>query len=308
MRAALVLVALMLAGCAGAPEVANTESEPQDTTPKQAVTIASADLGAPPQLATGFATDAPTRIVSLANGIGETLVALGASDRVIGRDETSDIPELADVPVVTKAHSVSAERVLALKPDLVLVDSATSPPEALDQIRTAGIRVVEVPDAWTVDDINQRLQIVAESIGATGVTQLSFDTDTASDGNEPRVAFLYLRGPSAIYLLGGRESGADALITAAGGIDVGAAADYPAFTPLTAEALVAANPDILLVMSKGLASVGGIDGLLDLPGVKQTTAAANRSVIAVDDGVLLSFGPRTPALIRELRRAIGQLR
>jgi iron complex transport system substrate-binding protein len=303
----MILVALMLAGCSGTPGAANLVPDAESTAPRQAITIESADLGAPPQLATGFSTDAPSRIVSLASGIGETLVALGASDKVVGRDETSDIPELVDVPVVTKAHSVSAERVLALKPDLVLIDAATSPPEAIDQIRTAGIRVVEVPDAWTIKDINQRIQIVAEAIGATGATPLLFDIDSTSDEQAPRIAFLYLRGPSAIYLLGGKESGADALITAAGGIDVGAAADYPPFTPLTAEALVAANPDILLVMSKGLASVGGIDGLVELPGVKQTTAAANRSVIAVDDGVLLSFGPRTPALISELRRAIGQL-
>jgi iron complex transport system substrate-binding protein len=308
MRAALILGALILAGCAPAPEASNLETTAIATPPNEVIAITSTDLGAPPTLATGFAVDAPSRIVSLANGIGETLVSLGAQDRIVGRDETSDIPELSDVPVVTKAHSVSAERVLALTPDLVLIDSATSPPEAIDQIRAAGVRVVEVPDAWTVAAINQRTQTVADAIAATGFTPLAFETTAASTGTEPRIAFLYLRGPSAIYLLGGQESGADALITAAGGIDVGAAAGYPPFTPLTAEALISANPDILLVMSKGLASVGGIDGLLDLPGVKQTNAAANRRVIAVDDGVLLSFGPRTPALIDALRSAIGQRR
>jgi iron complex transport system substrate-binding protein len=59
-------------------------------------------------------------------------------------------------------------------------------------------------------------------------------------------------------------------------------------------------------MDKGLASVGGVEGLLALPGVQQTTAAQQRRVISVDDGVLLSFGPRTPALVEQLRLAIEQ--
>jgi len=234
--------------------------------------------------------------VSLATGIGETLVALGVTDRVVGRDEASAVADLASIPVVTQGHSTSAESVLSLEPDLVLVDAASGPPEAIDQIRSAGIRVVEIPEAWTLKDLEPRVQAVADAVGASGVTVPGTKTSSPSTAG-PRVAFLYLRGTSAIYLLGGEGSGADALIAAAGATDVGASSGLEPFTPLTAEALVNADPDILLVMSKGLESVGGIDGLLTLPGVQQTTAAKNRAVIAVDDNVLLSFGPRTPQLI-----------
>jgi iron complex transport system substrate-binding protein len=120
------------------------------------------------------------------------------------------------------------------------------------------------------------------------------------------VAFLYLRGTSAIYLLGGAGSGADALIAAAGGIDAGADAGMEAFTPLTAEGLVALDPDVLLVMTGGLESVGGVEGLLALPGVAQTTAGREGRVVAVDDQVLLSYGPRTGALVDLLRAALAQ--
>jgi iron complex transport system substrate-binding protein len=57
---------------------------------------------------------------------------------------------------------------------------------------------------------------------------------------------------------------------------------------------------VLLVMKDGLDSVGGIDGLLALPGVAQTRAGVDRKVVVVDDQVLLSFGARTPALIDRL--------
>jgi iron complex transport system substrate-binding protein len=298
MRFLLVALAItaLTAGCGSATTEGRVDGDP--------IVITSSDLGDPESWADGFAEDSPTRIVSLASGVGETLIALGAQERIVGRDETSDIPALSDVPIVTKAHSLSAERVLALNPDLVIVDDNVGPPEALDQLRASGVRIVDVPPAWTLADIEPRTRAIADAIGATGLQVPNFTSETAGSG--PRVAFLYLRGPSAIYLLGGQQSGADALIAAAGGIDVGAEAGHPAFLPLTAEALVAADPDVLLVMTKGLESVGGIDGLVELPGVAQTTAARERAVIAVDDGVLLSFGPRTGELVAQLRSALDR--
>ena len=94
------------------------------------------------------------------------------------------------------------------------------------------------------------------------------------------------------------------MIAAAGGTDVGAEAGLDPFVPLTAEALVALDPDVLLVMTKGLDSVNGVDGLLQLPGVAQTTAGTEGRVIAVEDEILLSFGPRTANLVKLLQAAL----
>ena len=283
------------------------------------VTITSDDVPDPAPQAPALQPDAPQRIVSLATGVAETLAALGVADRVVGRDETSTAAALADVPVLTKAHAVSAERVLATDPDLVLVDASTSPPEALDQIRAAGVPVVDVPEAWTLADIAPRTLAVARAVGVPDDTAAAVIAEAgataagatspgaATRDGRPRVAFLYLRGTAAVYLLGGQGSGADALIDAAGGVDVGAESGLGAFVPLTAEALAAANPDVLLVMTKGLESVGGVDGLVQLPGVAQTRAGQERRVIAVDDTLLLSFGPRTGALVSALTGALDQV-
>jgi iron complex transport system substrate-binding protein len=278
------------------------------TEPGEPIVITAADLPAITALAAPTA-QTPQRIVSLATGVGETLVALGVGDRVVGRDETSEVP--SDAEVVTQAHNVSAERVISLAPDLVIVDARTTPPEALDQIEAAGTRIVEVPEAWTLSDMAPRTQAIADAVGVdAGPLLATLPSDAAPGTGDPtaagpRVAFLYLRGTSAIYLLGGEGSGADALITAAGGVDAGAEAGLEAFTPLTAEALVALDPDVLLVMTGGLESVNGMEGLLALPGVAQTTAGRERRVVAVDDEVLLSYGPRTGALVELLRSAIG---
>jgi iron complex transport system substrate-binding protein len=313
----LAAMAVLAAGCSAgtsAPTPPGSTSPSSPSAPSagadQVLTITSADVPMPAAVDPGLSAAAPKRIVSLATGVGETLAALGVADRVVGRDETSDVPAIDAAPVVTKAHSTSAEKVLALSPDLVLIDDATAPPEAVDQIRNAGVRVVSVPSAWTLTDIAARTRAAAEAVGASpaaadAVIAEASATAPSSSTAGPRVAFLYLRGTAAVYLVGGAGSGADSMIEAAGGVDAGAAAGLAAFTPLTAEALAAMNPDVILVMTKGLESVGGVDGLVQLPGVAQTTAGQERHVVAVDDTLLLSFGPRTGALATALHAAFA---
>jgi iron complex transport system substrate-binding protein len=133
----------------------------------------------------------------------------------------------------------------------------------------------------------------------------SYTQSVRSVPNGTSAVFLYLRGGSAIYLIGGKGSGADSLLAAAGVQDLGAQNLEVPFTPISAETLSSLNPDIFLVMSKGLESVGGLSGFLELPGVAQTDAGRNSAVVAVDDSLLLSFGPRTPALISSLAQSIN---
>jgi iron complex transport system substrate-binding protein len=139
------------------------------------------------------------------------------------------------------------------------------------------------------------------------VAQIEQSLSGSTVKNSPRVAFLYLRGTSAVYLIGGAGSGADSLLAAIGAVDVGAQKLDRPFNTLTAESLAELNPDVILVMSKGLESVGGIQGLLKLPGVAQTKAGKNSAVIDVDDSLLLSFGPRTPSLVDALAKAISKV-
>ncbi|MEZ5184438.1 MAG: ABC transporter substrate-binding protein [Candidatus Nanopelagicales bacterium] len=244
-----------------------------------------------------------SRIVSLNGGITEILFALGKGDDVVGRDVSSDFPGTQDIATVTDGHDVSAEGVLALNPTLVVVDARTGPPEALSAIRKAGVPVLEVPEVWALDEMAPRVELLAQAVGepeAAGPLLDRMGTTPTRVAGRPSVAFLYLRGNAAVYLLGGDGSGADSLLEAVGAVDAGSAAGLGPFTALTPEGLAAAQPDALLVMQKGLESVGGTEGLLALPGVAQTPAGANRAVIVVPDGELLNFGPRTPQTLRTI--------
>jgi iron complex transport system substrate-binding protein len=251
-----------------------------------------------------------SRIIVLNQAIAEIVVSLGLQDLIIGRDATTTLDSLADIAEVSSGHDISAERVLSLRPSVVIGDTRTGPREAIEQLRSAGIPVLLAPEVWSLSALPQRVSMIAEALGVPSAGQALIEVseqavaqalqDVAAYTSVPRVAFLYVRGSASVYLLGGSGSGADELLAAAGAIDIGAANGLPAFTPLTAEAIVQVDPDVLLVMTRGLDSVGGIDGLLALPGISSTRAAKSRAVIAVDDDLLLSFGPRTGALISRL--------
>ncbi|CAN2241349.1 ChuT ABC-type hemin transport system, periplasmic component [actinobacterium SCGC AAA044-D11] len=250
-----------------------------------------------------------SRVVVLANGVAEIMNALNAKSILVGRDISSTEKELKDIPIVTSGHQVMPEKVIELKPDLVIIDASTGPKAALDQIRNAGIKVVETPESWTLSDIPTKVSAVASAIGAPQQGDLlnqafAKEIKTSTIATKPRIAFLYLRGTSSVYLIGGPGSGSDSLIEAIGATDVGAKSLPNPFNTMTAESLATLNPDVIIVMTKGLQSVGGISGLLKLPGVAQTQAGKNQAVIDVDDSLLLSYGPRTPSLVTALAKAV----
>jgi iron complex transport system substrate-binding protein len=296
-KVALIALVALLTGCSQSP-VASTYTISQDD-------VRSISLTAP----TAFSAQ---RVVVLANGVAEIIQALNGQSIMVGRDISSTEDSLSDIPIVTSGHQVLPEKIIALKPDLVIVDASTGPKAAIESIKAAGITVTETPESWSLEDLPIKVRAVGRAIGAVQqaeqlVQELNQSLKVSTLKNSPRVAFLYLRGTSSIYLIGGAGSGADSLFKAIGAIDVGAQALDRPFNTLTAESLAALNPDVIVVMSKGLESVGGVEGLLKLPGVAQTNAGKNSAIIDVDDSLLLSFGPRTPSLIEALAVAFSKV-
>jgi iron complex transport system substrate-binding protein len=261
-------------------------------------------------------TDA--RIVALANGAAELIDAMGYRENLVGRDIASSTSELTDIPIVTSGHQVIPETIIALQPTLVIIDDATGPSSAISKLEKAGIRIVSVSQSWNLAELVSKIEEIGTALGAPqSAARLKSLLTESIDGSlveasatdkKIKIAFLYLRGTSSIYLVGGKGSGADYLIEATGAVDVGAQKLSKPFTPLTAETMAQLNPDLILVMIGGLESVGGVSGLVKLPGIAQTPAGKNRQVVAVDDSLLLSFGPRTPSLISELATAFGVIK
>ncbi|MFD4601696.1 hemin ABC transporter substrate-binding protein [Streptomyces sp. NPDC058464] len=309
----LLALTLTATACGGSPRAAAAKPtaaadrvEPLTGTPSPElpVTVTSAD-------GRKVTVRQARRIVPLSGSLSEIVFTLGLGGRVVARDITATFRQAAKLPVVTRNHDVSAEGVLSLKPDLVLAETTTGPQEAMDQIREAGVPVLLVDPAQGLGDVGPRIAAVAGALGVPAAgKRLTRRTEdriavvrkaVPHERTKPRVAFLYLRGSASVYLIGGRGSGATSLLEAAGAVDAGFESGLTKdFTAITAEALVKAAPDAILVMTKGLESVGGIDGLVKIPGVAQTPAGMDRRVVSVEDGVLLNYGPRTDQVLKSV--------
>jgi iron complex transport system substrate-binding protein len=253
--------------------------------------------------------------VNLYGSLAEIVYNLGLGDNVIARDTSTDVAEAQDLPLVTRSgHDLAAEAVLELEPSVVIADASIGPPEVLNQLRRSGIPVVMIDDEQTLENVPLHIRQVAAALGVKPAgeklverveQQITDAKATVPEDAEPlTIAFLYLRGTVGVQLVGGKGAGSDAMIEAIGAKDAGTELGLDGFRPLTTEALVKSAPDVLLVMTKGLESVGGIDGLLERPGVSQTPAGQNRRIVDIDDTALLSFGSDTGSAIEALAEAV----
>lgn len=259
--------------------------------------------------------------IDISGTIASTVFALGLGDQVVGRDSSTVFAGTEDLPVVTKTgHTLNAEAILELAPTVVLTDTTIGPKEVRQQLRDAGIAVVVISSDRRLDTTDELVTEIATALGVPSrgdalVARLDASVDEtlaeiaevvpADEAERARMLFLYVRGSANVYYIFGEDSGADSLIDAVGGVDVAAEIGWEGMKPMTAEALVAAQPDVLVMMTDGLESVGGIDGLIErIPAVAQTPAGANRRVIDMADAEILSFGPRTADVIGALARAL----
>lgn len=256
--------------------------------------------------------------MDISGSIAGTVWGLGLGASLVGRDIAADFPGTEDVPVVTgSSHSVNVEAILALEPTLVLTDGSIGPRRAVTQLADAGITVVFLDNQASFDGAAQLARDVAAALGvddageALAQSILADVEDTAAaiaaiaPATPLRMAFVYLRGSADVYYLFGEDSGADHLFEALGGVDAGSEAGIKGEQPMTDEAMIAMDPDVIFVMSSGLESVGGVDGLLaSKPAVALTTAGQNRRFVDMDDSLVLSFGPRSADILEALAVAV----
>ena len=259
-----------------------------------------------------------TRLISLFGDLTEIVYALGAQEFLVGRDTSSIYPrEVEELINLGFAGALNAEAILALEPTLVIGTAMAGPPAVLDQLRAAGVTVVIIDPPADLGAPPVKIRAVGDALGIPKTAEAliqdfeqrlsSIMAEAAEIDPQPSVLLLYIRR-GGVQLVSGEGNAAQALIEAAGGIDAGAAAGIEGWQALTPEALVATNPDVYLVMDRGLDAIGGPDGLFEISGMTETEAGRHRRVISMPDLYLLGFGPRLPEAIADLSnylRAIG---
>ncbi|MGK6312056.1 heme/hemin ABC transporter substrate-binding protein [Neorhizobium sp. DT-125] len=248
------------------------------------------------------------RIVSIGGTITEILYALGAEDRIVARDSTSFYPDAANSkPDVGYMRQLSAEGILGQKPDLILMEEGSGPPPVIEILKASEVPMVVVPTPPKVDAIGRKIRDVGAAVGLSDKAE-ALAAKTEADLKKLQEDVAKIPGPKkkVLFVLslsnnrvmaGGADTEAGAVVELAGGIN--AAPTINGYKPLADEAVIAAQPDVILSMSRGDHAITP-DQVFAMPSMQTTPAAANKALVTMDGLLLLGFGPRTPEAARRL--------
>lgn len=258
------------------------------------------------------------RIVSVGGAITETLFALKAGGRIIGVDSTSTFPTQArQLPNVGYMRTLSAEGVLALAPTHLIANEDAGPPLVLRQLAEAGVKVHALAAGHRYEGVLERTARLGDLLALQPqalmlISQLKQDWQGANErvnslresvarrtGGKPvSVLFVMSHSLSQVLVAGG-DTAADSMLSYAGMVNP-LKRQFKGYKALTSESAIAANPDVILVTQQGLKAAGGIEGVLQLPGLADTPAGRTKRVVVMDAPLLLGFGPRLPEAISQL--------
>jgi len=261
---------------------------------------------------------AKPRLVVLGGGLTEIVYALGHGAEVVAVDTTSVYPAEADaLPDVGYVRNVSAEGILATTPTVVLASSTAGPKAALDRVAASGAVVTVIEDPKDLEGAYARVQAVGDALGEVDaatklVAQMKAEVAAVSRDIEarvqargrPRALFVYARG-SGTMLVSGAGTPADTMLTTAGATN--ALSDVNGFVPVSGEAIVASQAEVIVLPKGSLDGLGGEAGVLAIPGVAETPAGKAKAIVAIDDAMLLGYGPRIGAALRALDEGFAAL-
>ena len=255
----------------------------------------------------GLTLSAQPRIITAGSSASEIVCVLGHCNDIVATDRTSQYPKwLQNLPSIGYRNSISAEGIISQMPELVILEEEYVKEALIDQLQSTGIKTVVVAQDRSWESTRERINTIAAALGKEEagqklITQLEDELAAVkklveSSESRPKVLGVYARGAGAMQV--GGPNSAFALIELAGAQN--AVPNIDGFKPLNAESLIQANPDFILFFDSGLESVGGVDGVLQIPGVAQTTAGKQRQIISMDGVKLTNWGPRLPEAAREL--------
>lgn len=252
------------------------------------------------------------RLLTLGGSVTEIAVLLGAGDLLIARDSTSTFPpKVMDLPDVGYVRALSPEGVLSVAPDLILSEKGAGPAETIAVLEAAGVEFVTMPDDPTPQGVLDKIDAVAQALrlheqGAALRAEVAAGLEAAQERanavtERKRVLFV-LSLQSGRVMAGGTGSSAEGIIELAGGVN--AASGFDGYKQMTDEAVIAAAPDMILMMDReGDLSISDAD-VMAHPALGLTPAAESGNILRMNGMLLLGFGPRTPAAAAALHDAL----
>jgi iron complex transport system substrate-binding protein len=246
------------------------------------------------------------RIVSLAPNLTEIVYAVGAGDQLVGNTEYCDYPAAAkSVAKIGDTMHPSVERIIALKPQIVLVSTASQLEAFTKQLDQQNITVY-VTDPQSLEDVFRSIQTLGDLFGhhdstVTRVAELrkrAAAVEAATKVLKP-VKIFYQVSDEPLYTIG-RDAFLTDLIRRAGGVSV--TADVPgAFPRYSDEAALAAKPDAIILPAGGAMATANSKAA---PALKNSPAVLNNRIYKIDENHLQRPGPRLVDGLEEMARAL----
>lgn len=245
---------------------------------------------------------APERIISLSPGVTEILFAIGAGDRVVGSDQFSDFPAAATRTAKLDYSSPGAEATLALRPDLVIM--TTRQRQLVDSFRNLGMTVYFTEEPADLNGVYANIELLgrltnhsSEAARVSADMRRDIDAVVASISNVGAGPRVYFELDPTLFTVG-PQSFVGAMLTLLKARNIAPAGASP-FPQITAEAVLAAGPEVILLSHPGpTAEVG------QRPGWSGLAAVRDNRVISVDPDLVNRPGPRLAQGIQLLGRAL----
>ncbi|WP_162339514.1 MULTISPECIES: heme/hemin ABC transporter substrate-binding protein [Cyclobacterium] len=255
-----------------------------------------------------------TSMITAGGTITEIVYELGFGSAIIATDITSTYPAaMQQLPSIGYRNQIKAEGILALGPDLLLIETGYLNPDVVAQLKSAGLEIHEFDKPTDVSGTYRIIRELANFLkvpekGKALTKQLDQDIAaleayTAGLSKKPKMAFVMARGRENVFVAG-EDTFAESLLQMAAIESVGKG--FSDFIPLTPEAMVSMNPEYLLFFESSLRSLGGKEAVKNIRGVEQTIAYNQNGIIAFDGLYLSGFGPRVAKAALELAKSVNR--
>ncbi|WP_409307052.1 hemin ABC transporter substrate-binding protein [Pectobacterium sp. B1J-3] len=263
-------------------------------------------------LALPLSTSAAERLISIGGDVTEIIYALGAEKDLIARDSTSLHPEAAiALPDVGYMRQLNTEGILSMKPSLVIASELSQPSLVLQQVADSGTKVIQIPAKPALDTVPQKISVISQALHREAEGKKLAETyqkELAAIANTPlpvNVLFVLSHGGMSA-MAAGKNTPADTIIRSVGLKN--AMPNVERYQSLSQEGVIASAPDLILISSQGLKSLGGEAQVWKLPGLALTPAGKNNRLLVVDDMAMLGFTLETPALMATLRQTAEKIK
>lgn len=257
-----------------------------------------------------------SRWVSAGGALSEWLVLLGGESRLVGVDTTSQHPaSLKALPGIGYQRQLAAEGILALRPQLLLGTEEMGPLLILEQLKAAGVQVEVLSAQPQLPALQANLRRLGQLLGVEQNAQqqwLRFSQRLQQQAQWLVQAQRQQAAPGVLLLLGhagsspmaaGQTTSAQWLIERAGGRNL---ASHQGYKALSNEALLALDPEWVIVADRSLGGAAAIRALLvQNPALAATQAGRNKRFLWLDPTLLVGgLGPRLPDGLAVLSAAL----